>query len=143
MSRVTTNSNIAALNAQRRFASGTEALRQSFERLSSGLRINRPHDDAAGLSIAEDLRVDRRVFLQGIKNLNDGISVLNIADGALAEMSNTTTRIKELAFQASNGTLSAKQRKALDDEAQALAKEFSRIANSTTFNGRDLLKGAL
>ncbi|MCB0344943.1 MAG: VCBS repeat-containing protein [Bdellovibrionales bacterium] len=139
MSRITINSNLPALQVGSRLARNTDVLRRSFERLSSGLRINRASDDAAGLAVASGLAVDSRVFTQGIRNLNDGIGVLNIADGALSELSNVVIRIRELATQSANGSLSSTQRLALDREAQQLSKEFSRIAQTTEFNGLKLL----
>ena len=139
VSSITINSNLAALNAQRRLAQSTSSLRDSFTRLSSGLRINRGGDDAAGLAIASGLDVDARVFNQAVRNLNDGIGMLSIAEGALTELSGITQRQLELAEQASNGVLSLEQRRALDAEANALVDEFNRIVESTTFNDRILL----
>lgn len=141
MSRITINSNIAALNAQRSLSSASAKLFQSFTRLSSGLRINRAADDAAGLAISESLKTDTRIFQQGVRNVNDGLSVLAFADGSLEELVNVTTRLAELAEQAANGTLSSRQRAALDQEAQSLAKEYNRIARSSSFNGRALFDG--
>lgn len=140
---LTLGSNIQSLNAQRRLAENTASLSGVFERLSSGLRINRAADDAAGLAISDSLRADSRVFNQGVRNLNDGISLLNIADGAIEQLSGITIRLKELAEQAANGTYGFQQRKSLDAEAQALSKEYLRIAQSTTFNGRQLFSGSL
>lgn len=131
-------SNIASLTAQRRLGEASLSLSKTFERLSSGLRINTASDDAAGLAIVSSLNSSRRVFTQGVRNLNDGISLLNIADGALEQMRNIATRLKELAEQSANGTYGVKQRKAIDDEAQALSREYFRIERSTTFNGRGL-----
>ena len=129
------------MGAQRRLAQHTESLRSSFERLSSGLRVNRAVDDAAGLAIGSGLNVDGKVYSQAVRNLNDGLSLLNVADGALTEMGSIVIRIRELGEQAANGTLSNRQRQALDTEAQELSREFSRIARSTTFNGRSLFAG--
>jgi flagellin len=103
------NTNLASLNAQRRLGEVTSSLGKTYERLSSGLRINRASDDAAGLAVASGLNVDSRVFSQGLRNINDGISALQIADGALEELSNVVTRIIELSEQASNGVISATQ----------------------------------
>jgi flagellin-like hook-associated protein FlgL len=114
-----------------------------YERLSSGQRINRASDDAAGLAVSESLKADTRIFTQGIRNVNDGISLLSIADSALENLSTIVTRLQELAEQASNGVYGTKQREALDAEAQTLAKEFTRIQQSTTFNGISLLNGSL
>ncbi len=141
MSRLTINSNIPSLNAQRSLANATKKLGDSYTRLSSGLRINKASDDAAGLSISESLKADTRLFYQGVRNLNDGVSLLNIADGALNELTNIVTRLSELATQSANGTFSNKQRLALDQEAQSLSKEYNRIARTTSFNGRNLFDG--
>ncbi len=141
MSRLTINSNIPSLNAQRSLSNATKKLGDSYTRLSSGLRINKASDDAAGLSISESLKADTRLFNQGIRNLNDGVSLLNIADGALNELSNITIRLRELATQSANGTFSNKQRVALDQEAQSLSKEYNRIARTTEFNGRKIFNG--
>ncbi len=138
---LTINTNIAALNAQRRLGASTGDLRQSFERLSSGLRIVRARDDAAGLAIADSLRADQRVASVAIRNANDGISLISIADGALGELSNVLTRQAELAEQSANGTLSSTQRSALNQEFVALGSEIERIANTTTFNNLQLLSG--
>lgn len=138
---LTINTNIAALNAQRRLADSTSALRQSFERSSSGLRIVRARDDAAGLAIADALRADARIGAVAIRNANDGISLISIADGALDQMSSVLTRMAELAEQSANGTLGVSQRSALDQEFVALGSEIERIANTTTFNNILLLSG--
>ena len=143
VSVVKLGSNIASLSAQRRLAEGPDLLTRTVERLASGQRIHRASDDAAGLSIADSLRADSRVFAQGVRNLNDGISLLNIADGAIEQLSQITIRLVELAEQAANGTYSHVQRKALDQEAQALSKEFFRISRSTKFNGLSLFDGSV
>jgi len=135
--------NTASLGVQRRLAYSTGELRESYERLSSGLRINRASDDAAGLSVSTLLNVDQRAYNQGIRNLSDGISLLNIAEGGTQQLSSIVTRITELAEQAANGTLADTQRIALDQEAQALSDEFSRIIQSTQFNGLNVLDGDL
>ncbi len=124
---ITLGCNVASLIAQRELAKGTSALNNSFTRLSSGLRINRASDDRAGLSIASSLNSDRRVYLQGIRNLNDGVSALSIADGGLQELSGILVRMKELAEQAANGVYGTSQRAALNLEAQALKSEYNRI----------------
>ena len=136
-------SNIASLTAQRRLGENSQELSKTYEKLSSGMRINHASDDAAGLAIASGLNTNTRVYQQGVRNLNDGISVHNIADSALGELTNVVTRIQELAEQAANGTFSAKQRASIDTEAQALAKEYSRIAKSTQFNGLNLFDGSV
>ncbi len=138
---LTLNTNLAALNAQRRLSGSTGALRQSFERLSSGLRIVRARDDAAGLAIADSLRADARIASVAIRNANDGISLIAIADGALDQMSSVLTRMAELAEQSANGTLGTEQRSALSQEFVALGSEIQRIADTTEFNGIGLLSG--
>jgi len=138
---VTINTNIASLNAQRRLGQTTARLQKSYERLSSGLRIVRASDDAAGLAIADSLRADQRIAGVAIRNANDGISLISIADGALAEIGNVLTRMAELSEQSSNGTLATSQRSALANEFGALASEIERIAVTTSFNGINLLSG--
>ena len=138
---ITINTNIAALNAQRRLSGSTADLRKSFERLGSGLRIVRARDDAAGLAIADSLRADARIASVAIRNANDGISLISIADGALDQMSSVLTRMAELAEQSANGTLGSQQRSALSQEFVALGSEISRIAETTTFNNLQLLSG--
>lgn len=135
-------SNIASLKAQRRLAEGTSSLSRTFERLASGQRINSASDDAAGLAISDSLRAGSRIFNQAVRNLNDGISLLNIADSAIENLTGIIIRLEELAEQAANGTYGFRQRKALDAEAQALSKEFFRISKTTKFNGLDLLGGS-
>lgn len=119
----------------------TEGLRTVFERLSSGTRINRPSDDAAGLAVAQQLTVDAKISSRAKLNINDGISVAQVADGALDSITSMVTRMGELATQAANGTLSTAQRKALDSEFNALDQEIRRIMEQTTFNGVQLLTG--
>jgi flagellin-like hook-associated protein FlgL len=132
---VTIASNIASLGAQRQLGKVTESLGNTFERLSSGMRINKASDDAAGLAIATSLRNDTRVFTQAIRNVSDGISLTSIAAGALEQLRDIATRQIELAASAANGTFSFQQRRSLDREADALSKEWNRIVQSTTFNG--------
>lgn len=126
--------------AQRRLSEATNSLSTISERLSSGQRINRASDDAAGLAIADSLRADARIRTQAIRNVNDGISLINIATGALTNLGSITTRIAELAEQAANGVYSISQRRSLDSEADALVREFNRIVASTKFNGRDVFE---
>ncbi|MDC0358708.1 hypothetical protein OAO01_07830, partial [Oligoflexia bacterium] len=139
---ITINSNIASLSAQRYLGKAQTEVSKTFERLSSGLRVNKASDDAAGLSVASQLHVDTRVYNQGIRNLNDGLSLLNIADGALGQLSAVVTRQLELATQAANGTFTNEQRRVLDAEAQALRNEYRRIVDSTEFNGRQVFDGS-
>lgn len=138
---ITLGSNIASLQAQRRLSTATDALGKTFERLSSGQRINRASDDAAGLAIADSLRASQRVATVAIRNANDGISTIAIADSALGEIGNVLSRLAELAEQSANGVFSTVQRSALSNEFVALSSEIERIATTTQFNGVTLLSG--
>lgn len=138
---ITIGSNLASLKTQRQVQRTSNELSLTFERLSSGMRINRSSDDAAGLAISSKLRNDSRVFNQGVRNVNDAVSMLNIADGALQELSTILIRQRELATQAASGTYAESQRQSLEQEANALVSEYNRIIESTRFNGRDLLTG--
>lgn len=138
---VTVGSNIASLQAQRRLATATDALGRTFEKLSSGQRINRASDDAAGLAIADSLRAQSRVGAVAVRNANDGISSIAIADSALGEIGNVLSRLGELAEQSANGVFSVVQRSALANEFVALSSEIERIATVTEFNGVKLLSG--
>lgn len=138
---ITLGSNVTSLQAQRRLTVASDALAKTFERLSSGQRINRASDDAAGLAIADSLKADQRVATVAIRNANDGISTIAIADSALGEIGNVLSRLAELAEQSANGVFSAQQRSALSNEFVALGSEIERIANTTTFNGVRLLSG--
>lgn len=138
---VTIGSNIASLQAQRRLGLATDALGRTFEKLSSGQRINRASDDAAGLAIADSLRADQRVATVAIRNANDGISTIAIADSALGQIGTVLSRLAELAEQSANGVFSTTQRSALQNEFTALASEIERIAVTTEFNGVKLISG--
>lgn len=133
--------NIPSITAQRNLGASTGGINTAYERLSSGLRINHAKDDAAGLSIAEKLKSDSRVATVGIRNANDGISVISIADQAIGQISNVLGRLAELAEQSANGVFSNTQRSALSNEFTALASEIERIAFTTEFNGLRLLSG--
>ena len=139
---ITINSNTSALTAQRHLGQSTAHLRQVYESLSSGLRITRASVDAAGLAIADTLRADQRIATVAIRNANDGISLVSIADGALSEIGNILTRMGELSEQSANGTLSTTQRSALDLEFRQLGSEIERIATTTEFNQLKLLSGS-
>jgi len=139
---ITFNSNIASLLAQRQLSNATRLFETSLIRLSSGSRINRPSDDAAGLGLSSALGTRARVYNQAVRNGNDVISMLNVAQGGLQEFSGILIRIKELAEQAANGSLSAVQRRALDAESTQLTKEYNRIAASSSFNGIGLFNPA-
>lgn len=136
------NTNVASLNAQRNLNSTSKALGRSLERLSSGSRINRAGDDAAGLAISEGLQSQVRGLRQAVRNANDSLGFLNTAEGALAEITNITQRLRELAIQAANGAIGNKERGFLDDEMEALLEEFNRISTQTEFNGTKLLDGS-
>jgi len=133
--------NIESLNAQRRLGETTDRLQTAYARLSSGLRITKASDDAAGLAIAESLRADAQVASVSIRNANDGISIISITDGAMDQMGSVLTRMAELANQSANGVYSTDQRSALQLEFSALGSEIQRIAQTTTFNGLNLLSG--
>jgi flagellin len=133
--------NLVSLDAQRFLKQTTGRLNQTYERLSSGQRVNRSSDDAAGLGIAEGLRGDTRVAAVSIRNANDGISMISIADGALGQISNILNRLLELAQQSANAVFSGLQRSAIQDEFSALTSEIERIAYTTEFNGFRLLSG--
>jgi flagellin len=131
--------NVQSLQAQRQLSNTTQNLSKTYEQLSSGLRINRAADDAAGLAIADTLRRDQRIASTAIRNANDGVSVIAIADGALSEINNVLGRMAELAEQSANGVLSLDQRSALATEFSSLGSEIQRIAVTTEFNSVKLL----
>jgi len=131
-----------SLSVLRNLDSAAFGLAATFERLSSGARINRASDDAAGLAVVSSLRVRKAIFDRGHKNLSDGASALSIMDQALASLNTIVIRQKELAEQASNGTLSDTQRSALNKEAEELSQEHQRIIDTAEFNGLNLLKGS-
>ena len=136
------NTNVASINAQRNLSSVTNRLSDNFRRLSTGLRISTAADDAAGLAISERLRSQVRSLEQAKRNANDGISFVQTAEGALNEVSSILTRLRELAIQASNGSVSNQDRETLDEEFQSLINEVNRIGSSTEFNGIKLLDGS-
>lgn len=133
--------NIGSQIAQRNLDQATNRIQTAYERLSSGLRINRAADDAAGLSIAEHLKADQRVAGVAIRNANDGISIIAITDGAIGQITNVMSRMIELAAQSANGVYANSQRSALANEFNALYSEVERIALTTEFNGVKLLSG--
>ena len=130
------NTNVAALNAYRNLNSTDNVMAKSLEKLSSGFRINRAADDAAGLAISEGLRSQINGLKTSVRNAQDGISMAQTAEGALNEVHAILQRVKELAVQSSNGSLGTSERSYIDSEASALTTELDRIQNSTTFNGR-------
>ncbi|MEK6706150.1 MAG: flagellin [Bdellovibrionota bacterium] len=135
------NTNIPALVAQRNLRTTRSALDRSLERLSSGSRINHAGDDAAGLAISESLRAQLRGLAQAERNAQDGVSLVQIAESSLGEISNLLIRMRELGVQASSDTVGIQERKFLDVEFQQLMLEIERIANTTEFNHVPLLNG--
>lgn len=133
------NSNVASINAQRNLVNSTGNLQKSLQRLSSGLRITRAADDAAGLAISEGFRADIRSIGQAQRNANDGISLLQVGEGALNEVSSILIRQRELAIQSANGTLGQAERDTLNNEFQDLTEEINRISAVTQFNGTTIL----
>ena len=131
--------NMPSVTAQKNLNSTSGRLQTSYERLSSGLRINHARDDAAGLAIAESLKADSKVASVGIRNANDAISIINITDGAVGQITSVLSRLGELAEQSANGVYSNSQRSALQLEFTALLSEVERIAYTTEFNGLNLL----
>jgi len=136
------NTNVASLNTRRHLYNSTINFNKSMEKLSSGLRVNRAADDAAGLAISEGLKSDIRALEQASRNASDGISLVQTAEGALDEVSTILLRLRELTEQALNGTVTNTERGYLDNEYQALLEEIDRIALSTEFNGINLLDGS-
>lgn len=136
---LTVNTNIASINAQRNLNLTQVSLNKSLQRLSSGLRINSAADDAAGLAISEGMRANIRSMNQAIRNANDGVSLVQVAEGAMNEVSSILTRMRELTTQAQNGTVSSAQRQYISKEFTDLHAEITRISNATDFNGKKLL----
>ena len=133
------NTNVMSLNSQRVLMNSQSSMATSLERLSSGLRINRAKDDAAGLAISQRFTAQIRGLEQANRNANDGISLLQTAEGALDEVTNMLQRMRELGVQAMNGTVSASDRNSLNDEFVELRAEIDRVFKSTEFNGTNLL----
>lgn len=136
------NTNISSLSAQRQLMKSGNTLDTSFQRLSSGLRINSAADDAAGLQVSNRLTSQVNGLNQAVRNANDGISVAQTAEGALDETTNMLQRMRTLSIQSANGSNSEDDRKALQQEISALSTEIDRIASDTTFGGRALLDGS-
>ena len=134
------NTNVMSLNSQRVLMNSQSTMAKSLERLSSGLRINRASDDAAGLAISQRFTAQIRGLEQANRNANDGISLLQTAEGALEEVTNMLQRMRELAVQSRNGTVSTSDKKSLNDEYLELRDEIDRIFDSTEFNGTNLLR---
>jgi flagellin len=140
---ITINTNVASLNAQRNLNNSQSALNNAMQRLSSGLRINSAKDDAAGLAISDRMTSQIRGLNQAARNANDGISLAQTAEGALQESTNILQRMRELAVQSANDTNSASDRSSLQSEVNQLKQEMTRIAETTTFNGKKLLDGSM
>jgi len=137
------NTNVSSLNAQRQLTKATNNLNTTYNRLSSGLRINSAKDDAAGLAISDRLTAHINGFNQGNRNANDGIALAQTAEGAMDEITNMMQRMRTLAVQASTGTLTSQDRSAIQTEYSELANEVTRIACATTFSGAQILRGSL
>ncbi|OYT88084.1 MAG: flagellin FliC [Burkholderiales bacterium PBB6] len=135
----TINTNVASLNAQRNFSASQSSLATSMQRLSSGLRINSAKDDAAGLAIAERMQAQVKGMNVAIRNANDGVSLVQTAEGALSKVGDSLQRMRELAVQARNATNSSSDRDSLNKEFSALQKEMTRVLGGTSFNGKHML----
>jgi flagellin len=138
----TINTNIQSMNAQRNLSASQNSLSTSMQRLSSGLRVNSAKDDAAGLAISERMNAQVKGLNVAARNANDGISLAQTAEGAMAEIGNNLQRIRELAVQSSNATNSTSDREALQKEVSQLQSEIQRVATQTEFNGTKLLDGS-
>jgi flagellin len=140
---ITVKTNVAANGALNELNRTTRALSRNFERISSGLRIARAADDAAGLGVAESLRADAASARVAARNINDGISIIAVAEGATGEIASILVRLRELAIQSMSETLATTERAYIDDEADQLVSEIARIAAVTEFNGVSLTNGAV
>jgi flagellin len=138
--RITTN--VASINAQRTLATTQREIAKSSAQLSSGNRITRAADDAAGLAISENLKSQIRSFSQASRNANDGISMVSVAEGGLGEISNILTRMRELGIQAASDTVGEKERGFIDKEVQQLKSEVQRISKTTRFGKTNLIDGS-
>lgn len=137
------NTNVKSILAQNAMATNNRTLEKTMQQLSTGKRINGAADDAAGLAISEKMSAQIRGLNQGVRNANDGISMMQTAEGALVETTNMLQRMRELAVQSANGSVDNTQRGYLDAEYQALGTEITNIANSTTWNGMKVLSGSV
>ena len=135
----TINTNLASLNAQRNLTGSQMSLATSMQRLSSGLRVNSAKDDAAGLAIAERMNAQSRGMSAASRNANDGISMAQVAEGALGKVTDLLQRMRELAVQSANGTNTDADRTSLDQEFGELSKEIQRVVSGTTFNGKKVV----
>jgi flagellin len=135
------NTNVQSLAAQRSLGINSASQKQNLEQLSSGSRITKAADDAAGLAISEKMKADIRSIGQDMRNANDGISMIQTAEGGMNEVGNILTRFRELSIQAASDTIGDPERKFIDKEVQQMKAEVTRIAQSTEFNGKKLLSG--
>ena len=135
--------NLVSYSAQRMLGKSNDRLSQVFARISSGLRVAKGSEDSASLMASESLKTDARTLKQGVRNLNDGLSMLNVADGALSEQTSIILRMRELAMQSATGTLGTTERQIFNLEFNAIKDEFDRIAKTTEFNGLKILNGTL
>ncbi len=135
--------NISSQNAQRVLDINNNMLGRAISRISSGIRIRTAADDAAGLAITEQLKADSRTLRQGTRNLNDGIALVNVAEGAMSEQSGMLIRMRELASQAATGTIGQTERETINLEFQQLKAELDRITNTTEFAGQGIIDGSL
>lgn len=136
---ITINTNPASLEAQRNLSGTQKALQKNISHLSSGMRITQGSDDAAGLGISEKLKAQVRSYGQAQRNANDGVSMIQVAEGAMNEQAGILTRLRELAVQSANGTLGTTERGFIDNEAKELLSEVDRISSVTSFNGTNML----
>ncbi len=136
------NTNVASVDAQRNLMNSTNALSQTYQRLSSGQRINSAKDDAAGLAISSRMTAQIRGMSQAMRNANDGVSLVQVAEGALDETTNALQRIRELAVQSANATYNVTDRADMQKEASQLLSEINRIATETSFNNQNVLNGS-
>lgn len=136
------NTNVASLQAQKNLAASQSALASNFSKLSSGMRINGAADDAAGLAISENMQAQVRSYAVAERNTNNAVSMAQVAESGLGQVSGILSRMRELAVQGSNGDLGSTDRDYLNTEFTALRGEISRLADSTKFNGKDLMSGA-
>jgi flagellin len=139
---IVVNTNVQSINAQRILGQNSSNLSKTLEKLASGFRINRGADDAAGLQISETLRSSIRGSQQALSNVQDGSNLLNIVDGSFGAITDSLQRVRELAVQGSNDTLSATQRSAVNQEIGQLVTDITRISKSTEFNGKKLIDGS-
>ena len=137
------NTNVPSINAQRQLGVTNQAMTKSLERLSSGLRINRAADDAAGLAITSKMRTELNGYSQAVRNANDGISLIQTAEGSLNEVYNVLDRIRTISEQSANGILGQEERDLIDTEFKELYAEIDRITQVANFNGKKLLDGSI